>query len=115
VPIASDERLAYLSNGLYYLPSVTQQEAQRLLDWLVQEDFFLGGVEIDLQLRKEAGTYEVRMPLKEGIDPRDADISELFKLLACETEINVFPGSGVDWVAVDAYFEVILARYVCLW
>ena len=69
VPIISEVRLDYLSNSLYSLPSVTEKEAQRLLDYLVQGRFLLRAADIDLQLRKEAGSYELRMTLKEGIDP----------------------------------------------
>jgi hypothetical protein len=92
---------------------VTEKEAQRLLDYLVQGKFFLGAADIDLRLRKEAGSYELRMTLKEGIDPRDADISNLFKIIACNLEASVFPDSSVHWIIVDDYSDVILARYMC--
>ena len=111
--VDTGERLDYLSNSLYYLPSVTEKEAQRLLDYLVQGKFFLGAADIDLRLRKEAGSYELRMTLKEGIDPRDADISNLFKIIACNLEASVFPDSSVHWIIVDDYSDVILARYMC--
>ena len=97
---AGGERLDYLSNSLYYLSSVTQQEAQRLLDYLVHEEFFPAESEVALELRKEGGAYEVRIPLKEGIDPNDTYISDIFKGVACELEAYVFTGSIVNWIAV---------------
>ena len=65
-------------------------------------------------MRKERGAYEVRVPLKESIDPNDTYISDIFKGVACELEAYVFTGSIVNWIAVGDSFENILKRYLCM-
>ena len=80
------EQLEYGNNRLFYLASVTQEEAQKLFDHLVQVEFFDPENDVVIQLRKEEGIYEVRMPIKDGIDPTDANIRSVFKTAACELE-----------------------------
>jgi hypothetical protein len=109
----SQETLEYLDNTLYYLQSVTQQEAQRLLDYLIQEELVNTESLVDVQFRKEGGVYEMWMILKDGLDPRDPDISDGLTMLACDIETQVFSGSSVHVLAVDQYFENVLARYMC--
>ena len=107
------ESLDYLNNSLYYLSSVTQQEAQRLLDYLVHEEFIDSETEVTIQLRKEGGVYEVRFPFMEGIDLNDPDISGMSKQAACDLESDVFTDSVVHWVAVGDSFDDVLKRYMC--
>ena len=113
-PITSlGEQLDYGNNTLYYLPSVTEQEAQNLLDYLVFQEFFTSESFNDVQFRKEGGIYEVRAPLREGMDLNDIDISYIIKQAACELEAYVFTGSVLHWVVVRDTFDDILKRYLC--
>ena len=54
------------------------------------------------------------MPLMEGIDLNDTDISDLFKMFACAVESDVFTGSTVHWIVVGDSFDEIIKRYLCL-
>jgi hypothetical protein len=107
------EQLEYGNNKLFYLASVTQEEAQKLFDHLVQVEFFDPENDVVIQLRKEEGIYEVRMPIKDGIDPTDANWTVAFRTAACELETYVFPGSDVHWIVVDVPFDDINKRFVC--
>ena len=107
------ERLGHHNNNLFYLPSVTKQEAQKLLDYLVKQEFFDSETETDAQLRKDGGVYELRMSLKEGIDPNDTDVKEMLSLLTCSLEVEVFSNSTVHWLAVGDSFDDIKKRYMC--
>ena len=103
-------RLEYFDNTLYYLPSVTQQEAERLFDYLVQTELFDSENNIEMQLREEEGAYEVRMAFKAGIDPNDTDIKEGLSFTACAVESDVFTNSSVHWIVVGDSFDDIKKR-----
>ena len=107
------EQIDYGNNILYYLPSVTQQEAQKLFDFLVQYKIFDSENDIDLQLKEEGGVYEVRMEFREGIDLDDTDVSDLWKMMTCELGTYVFSGSAVHWIAVGVPFDDVIKRFMC--
>ena len=109
------ERLDYGNNTLYYLPSVTEQEAQNLFDYLIQEEIFDGDNDVDFQLRKEGGVYEARMNMMRGVDL--TDMSDDLTFVACLIQDGLFTGSTLHLIivgdmAVDT-FDEISGRYPC--
>jgi len=112
-PVVMGERLDYFNNSVYYLDSVTREEAQTLLDYLTDAGFWDTGSAIDVQLRWENGVYEMRMPLKEGINPDDDNMVELFTASTCELEHIVF-GDSSNLVTTGDSFEDITKRFICL-
>jgi len=117
VSFYSGEQLEYHNNRLLYLRTVTGDTAQQLFDYLKGE----GGVfdedsYLDLQLRKEGGSFETRVVIKEGIDIES--ISPILAEMACALEREVFNGTSVDVVAVGGEsltgFDDIIRREICM-
>ena len=81
-----------VGNGtLYYLPSITQAEAERFIEFGWESEMYSDDSILDIQLRKEGGAYEMRMPIKEGIDV-DSIIPYMTEI-ACLLESEVFDGT----------------------
>jgi hypothetical protein len=88
-------RLLTFNNGqLYYTSSVSVEDARRLGNYLVQEQFF-DGTPKTVQLRREDGAIEVRMVVKKGVE-KDRRFVKLAELLAASLSEDVFGGSQVD-------------------
>lgn len=113
----SGEPIEYHNNTLLYIHPITEDTAQRLFDYLKGErGFFDQDSEIDVQLRKEGGSFEFRMVIKEGLDIES--ISPLLAEMACELKREIFSGSNVDLVAVAGKsltgFDDIIRREICM-
>ena len=117
VSFYSGEPLEYHNNRLLYLRPVTEDTAQQLFDYLKGGgEFFDEDSHLDLQLRKEGGSYETRVVIKEGIDIES--ISPILAEMACALEREVFNGTSVDVVAVGGEsltgFDDIIRREICM-
>ena len=108
------EQIIYKTDSVFYLSPVTADEAQRFLDWSV-ENGVIDGEEppVSMQLRKVAKIYELRASLREGISLEVAEpyMSEL----ACSLRDNVFGGSNVEVLIIEeGDWDKIIRRNICL-
>ena len=87
--------LEFNDNELYYTPSVSEREAYRLGEYLVDGGFFNSNSSLRVQLDKTGNTYNFRMVIKKGIE-KDEEKIEIMKILAMELSENVFNGFNVD-------------------
>jgi hypothetical protein len=84
------------NNELYYTTNVKEEEAKKLGDYLVKQEFFAkDGNSRTVQLNKSGSTYEFRMVVKEGLDKDQATI-DLMKTVGAELSEAVFSGATVD-------------------
>ena len=86
--------LEFNGGELYYTPSVSEREAYRLGEYLVDSEFFNGELKT-VQLDKTGNTYNFRMVTKKGIE-KDEEIIGIIKIFANDLSENVFNGFNVD-------------------
>lgn len=79
---------------LYYTEFVTEAEANRLGEFLVETGYY-DGIEKTVQITKDEGTYQFRMVSKEGA-AEDPEFIELAGLYAQEMAEYVFNGAPVE-------------------
>ncbi len=88
------KRLEFNGGELYYTSKVTEEEANRLGNYLTKAGFYDGN-EKTVQITMNGTTYEFRMVIKKGLD-EDQEYIEIAKLFAEELSYEVFNGSQVD-------------------
>ncbi len=104
--------LEFNGGELYYTSSVSDREAYKLGEYLVDAEFFDGEGKT-VQINKTGNTYEFRMVVKTGIE-KDEEFIQLFKLFCVELSENVFNGDSVDIHLCDEYLKtlrVVVAVY----
>jgi hypothetical protein len=84
----------------FYTSDVSLNEAIKLANYLINSGFAGGDSKITVQIAKENGTFEFRMPVKKGCE-QDIEYSHSFKRLAKEISDSVFNGKQVDVHACD--------------
>lgn len=95
---------------LYHTATVTADEATRLGQYLVAEEFFDGN-EKTVQLNKNGSTYEFRFVVKKGLED-DPEFIATVKAFASELSEDVFGGNQVDIHLCDEYLETLRAVVV---
>jgi len=92
--------LLHFNNGeLYYTSQITESEAVRLGNFLVDDGFFYGG-KVTVQIDKEDNTYLFRMVTVEGTENDPTYLEEA----AASTRVlsaEVFNGAPVDFHICD--------------
>jgi uncharacterized protein (DUF2267 family) len=84
------------NNELYYTTTVKEEEANKLIDYLVEQKFSAeDGNGITVQLNKTGSTYEFHMVVKEGLDQEEYVI-DLMKEVGRELSQYVFDGEAVE-------------------
>lgn len=91
--------------SLFYTENVTEDEADKLIDYL-KENKFDDGSEKAIQLEKEGDTYQFRMVIKEGYDEKE-DFLQLAKYIASELSVEVFDNAPVEVHLCDKYLETL--------
>ena len=79
---------------LYFTPGVTEAEAKRLGDFLLESGFFAGPSKT-VQLAKSEATYRVRFPVAEGFD-RLPNAAAPFEQFAAELSKAVFDSAPTE-------------------
>ena len=79
---------------LFYTSSVTENEVNRLGQYLIDEGFADGDYK-SVQLNKTGNTYEFRMVVKKGLE-NDQQYREIFRYFTAELSEYVFNGANVD-------------------
>ena len=104
------ERMEFNGGELYHTATVTADEATRLGQYLVAEEFFDGN-EKTVQLNKNGSTYEFRFVVKKGLED-DPEFIATVKAFASELSEDVFDGNQVDIHLCDEYLETVRAVVV---
>ena len=86
--------LIFNGGQLYYTSAVTKEQAEKLGNYLVKEEFFDGNPKT-VQLNRTGNTFEVRMVVKKGVE-QDQEFIDLCKLMCIEISQNVFDSAQVD-------------------
>jgi len=97
--------LEFNGGELYYTSEVSEREAYKLGEYLVESGFF-DGVRKTAQLNKYGSTYEFRMVVKKGID-KDEEFIGIIKQFCRELSEYVFDSSDVDIHLCDEYLKTI--------
>lgn len=79
---------------LFHTTSVSDSEADKLGNYLIQSEFADGEYKT-VQLNKTGGTYEFRMVVKKGVE-QDQEYCNIAKAYAAEMSSTIFNGSQVD-------------------
>jgi len=99
------EKLTFNGGDLYYKVNVTKDEADKLGNWLVENEFF-DGEEKSVQLDKKEGTYQVRMVVGEEFQEDEAYKAQV-GIFATLIETSVFKGNNVEIHVCDENFETL--------
>ena len=115
---ASYEQVSYHDNVVFYLSPVNQEQAQKLVDLYVKNNYFNENSKINLQLRKESGAYEVRAGARIETSGKSSDYTirefhdESFVELACFQNKYALPDENLTYVITENDdFEKVIKRY----
>ena len=114
----SYEQLSYHDNVVFYQSPVTQEQAQKVVDLYVKNNYFTEDSKGELQLRKESGAYEIRAgaTIETSDKPSDYTIrsfdDDSFIELACFQNKYALPDENLTYVITENNdFEKVLQRY----
>jgi len=99
------DKLEFNGTDVYYIGDVTEAEAQKLGEYLVEAEFADGG-EKSVQLTKRDSVYLFRMVVLDGIT-EDSTNDVTFKAMAWTLSMNVFDSAPVELEACDNTFETL--------
>lgn len=115
---ASYEQLSYHDNVVFYLSPVTQEQAQKVVDLYVKNNYFTEDSKGELQLRKESGAYEIRTGATIETSGKSSDYTirefhdESFMELACFQNKYALPDENLTYVITENDdFEKVLKKY----
>ncbi len=114
----SSEQLSYRDNAVIYLSPVTQEQAQKVVDLYVKNNYFTDESKVTIQLRQESGAYEIRAGAKINTSDEQADFTfrsfddQSFMELACFQNKYALPNKNLTYVITeDNDFDKVLQRY----
>lgn len=99
------EKLEFNGTDVYYTEEVTEAEAQRLGEYLVEAEFADGG-EKSVQLSKRDSVYLFRMVVIDGVTEDSAN-DVTFLAMTYGLSLSVFDGAPVELEACDNTFETL--------
>ena len=115
---ASYEQLSYHDNVVFYLSPVTQEQAQKVVDLYVKNNYFTEDSKGELQLRKESGAYEIRAGATIETSGKSSDYTirefhdESFMELGCFQNKYALPDENLTYVITENNdFEKVLKKY----
>ena len=98
-------KLSFEGTDVYYTEEVTEEEAQRLGEYLVQTGF-ADGREKSVQLTKRDSVYLFRMVVMEGAT-KDSTNDLTFEAMAVTLSYNAFNKAPVQLEACDNRFNTL--------
>jgi len=114
----SYEQLSYHDNVVFYLSPVTQEQAQKVIDLYVKNNYFTEDSKGELQVREESGAYEIRAGARIKTSGKAADYTirsfddDSFMELACFQNKYALPDENLTYVITDNNdFEKVLKKY----
>lgn len=99
------EKLEFNGTDVYFTELVTEGEAQKLGEYLVEAEFADGG-EKSVQLSKRDSIYIFRMVVKEGI-VEDSTNDITLTAMTYALSLGVFDGAPVELEACNNTFETL--------
>lgn len=87
-------KLEFNGGELYYTDKVSEQEAKKLGEYLVKQEFF-DGREKTVQLDKSGSTYQFRMVVQKE-KQNDEATKEMMKTFAGQLSDDVFGGAATE-------------------
>ncbi|MBC8046363.1 MAG: hypothetical protein H7Y00_06170 [Fimbriimonadaceae bacterium] len=93
------KKLIFNEGELYYTENLTEEEATKLGNFLVDDGFF-SGQEISIQIDKTNGTYIFRMVSKDGVED-DPNFITLAEEYTRRLSAEVFNNAPVDFHFCD--------------
>lgn len=90
-------RLEFQGNDLYYTDAVTEAEAQKLGDFLVDQKFFDDSKRRSVQLTKEGETYQFRMVVVDDYKSMKGVYPNSFRALASTISRKVLDGKKLEF------------------
>lgn len=99
------EKLEFNGTDVYYQETVTEAEAQKLGEYLVEAEFADGG-EKSVQLTRRDSIYVFRMVVKEGI-VEDSTNDITLTAMTYALSLGVFDGAPVELEACNNTFETL--------
>lgn len=100
------KKLKYNNSVLLYTSTVTEDEARKLGDYLLETGFFKKDNKGTTQLTKEEDVYQFRMVIKEGAD-QDMEFLKIVGLFAAQLSQNVFDGEVLEIHLCDKQLETL--------
>lgn len=97
-------KLTFNGSELYYTKNVTEAEARKLGDALVKSGW--GDKKVTIQLDKAGETYQVRLPVKEGLD-KDEKYLATASVFAADLSKKVFNGAPVEIHLCDDHLKTL--------
>ena len=97
--------LEFNGGELYYTSKITEREAYKLGEYLVDSEFF-DGERKTVQIDRIGDTYEFRMVIKKGLE-QDEEFIEIMKYSSKLLSQDVFNGYSVDMHLCDEYLNTI--------
>ena len=101
------DKLSFDGTDVYYKDGITKEQAQKLGEYLKEEEF-TDGSEKSVQLIKDETTGNIAFRMVVGEDNEEGN-DEIFKMFAKEISKNVFNGKAVDFHICNNSFETIKA------
>lgn len=98
-------KLEFNGGDLFYTERSTPEQATKLGNYLVKENFY-DGRRKTVQLNKSGTTYEFRMVVQKGMDENE-DFIKTMKSVAKELSENVFNGDKVEVHLCDDQLETL--------
>lgn len=99
------KRLSFDAGELYYTSGIAEEEARKLGEYLVRDDFFDGKPKT-VQLIRGGKALELRIVVKAGAE-RDPQTRESFRQFGLEISRNVFNGDPVDVHLCDEHLKTL--------
>lgn len=99
------EKLEFNGTDVYYTELVSEEEAQKLGEYLVEAEFADGGAK-SVQLSKRDSVYLFRMVVRDGIT-KDSTNDITLTAMTYALSLNVFDGAPVELEACDDTFETL--------
>lgn len=94
-------KLEFEGNDVYYTDAVTEAEAQKLGEYLVEMKFLDNKKQRSVQLNKEGEIYQFRMVVVDDYKSRKDVYPNGFRALAMMISEKVFNGSKVEFYLCD--------------
>ena len=98
------ERLKYEGSDLFYTSAITESEARKLGDYLLESGFFQKDNTVTTQITKEGDVYLFRMVVK-GDKGEDMEFLEKVGIFAAQLSRYVFDGKQVGIHLCDKQFK----------
>ena len=99
------EKLEFNATDVYYTDLVSEEDAQKLGEYLVESEF-ADGRDKSVQLSKRDSVYLFRMVVMEGAE-KDSANDFTFEALALTLSWNVFDNAPVELEACDNTFKTL--------